>query len=123
MVLLVSTPLWGCASIYHSDVALVPVTSTPSGATVTVGNQTYTTPAMVPGRRGEGGFVLEVSKQGYLPRKVAVIDSLGGWIWGNLWLGWPVGAAIGAGIDVISGKGYGFDPEMVHVDLTPEAAR
>lgn len=103
----------GCATIISGSEQIIPVTSTPSGATVTAdGDTTITTP---------GEFTLERKKTHTLvaeyPRRgkqeVQLEKKLNNWVWGNI----LIGGIIGLVIDVVSGAIDELHPKEVHFDF------
>lgn len=106
----------GCASIMNGNNVDVTLATIPPGATATINGQTYLTSSQVtiPIRRGKEGTI-HIEKEGYDSHDVRLNRQLGGWVWGNI----LIGGLIGLGIDLISEKGFGVDPDEVHVTLKP----
>lgn len=106
----------GCATIVNGSNVDVTLATTPTGATATVNGQTYITSnqVTVPIRRGKEATI-HIEKEGYESQDVRLNRQLGGWIWGNILFG----GLIGLGVDLISEKGYGVDPDEVNVTLKP----
>jgi hypothetical protein len=106
----------GCATIVNGSNVDVTLATKPPGATATINGQTYITSnqVTVPIRRGKEGTI-HIEKEGYESQDVRLNRQLGGWVWGNILFG----GLIGFGIDLISEKGYGIDPNEVNVTLNP----
>jgi len=115
---LVLALLPGCATIMNEDMVSVPVYTTPSGASLVINGMEYTSPATIQAPRGKGDFKLHITKAGYEPVDVLLIESNDGWLWGNILFG----GLIGLCVDYISGDAYDFEPEVVSVDLVPAKA-
>ena len=106
----------GCATIVNGSSVDVTLATIPPGATATINGQSYITSnqVTVPIRRGKEGTI-HIEKEGYEAQDVRLNRQLGGWVWGNILFG----GLIGFGIDLISEKGYGVDPNEVNVTLKP----
>jgi len=105
--------LSGCATIMNGDLVSVPVTTVPTGATVTINGATYTSPATVTAPRGKGDFNLHIEKEGYRSVDILLTPPKDGWLWGNI----VFGGIIGLAVDFLSGDAYDLDPEMVEANL------
>ncbi len=105
--------LSGCAStLYPGPWTHVPVTTNPSGATLRLAGNTYTSPALVWVPRGLGDFKLSIYKKGYRPAHVFLRQSAD-----RLWALNPT--LVGALIDMRTGAAYDVEPEVVDVVLVP----
>lgn len=105
----------GCATIINGTTQKVPVSSDPSGVTVTIENGTkYTTPAVIEFSRKEN-HTIQFSRDGYQPETVQLESVTSGAAMGNL----LAGGLIGWGVDAASGGQYRLVPESVHVSLRP----
>lgn len=103
----------GCATIFHGKSQTINVTSDPPGGLVTVGGNTFLTPAQITLRR-DSDYTLIATKQGYqdgtgsLERSVDWYTFLGNIIFGGL-IGWA--------IDFSSGSAYELSPETVTIRM------
>lgn len=108
----------GCATIMNEDMVSIPVYTTPPGARVTINGMDYTSPATVTAPRGKGDYKLHVSKDGFEPVDVLLVESADAWLWGNILFGGLIGLAV----DFISGDAHDFEPEVVSLDLIPKGS-
>lgn len=105
----------GCASIVKGTTQAIPVSSSPSGATVRLdGNHVGQTPTSVEVKR-KSDHLLTIEKKGYQPESVAITRNIGGAVFGNI----LAGGLIGWGVDAISGAQYNLTPATVSVTLQP----
>lgn len=102
-----------CATFVNGDRVSLPVSTTPSGATVTLEGRTYTTPVTLEVPRGEGDFNLHIEKPGYQPIDIKLTESYDGWLWGNL----LIGGLLGLAIDFATGDAYDIEPEVLHIAM------
>jgi len=107
--------LTGCASLMNGESVIVPIYTTPAGATLKVNGNVYTTPVKVALPRGEGDYTLNIEKEGYQTINVHLSESLDAWLWGNIIFG--IAGGIGVVIDLISGDAYDLDPERLDLYL------
>ncbi|MBK8980188.1 MAG: PEGA domain-containing protein [Planctomycetes bacterium] len=102
-----------CATIVNGDTQSIPVSSEPTGATVTVdGEARGTTPCELELSR-DRPHVLRIS---HADRPTAVVElerHISGWVWLNL----LTLNMIGVLVDEASGGSYYLEPDTVHVDL------
>ena len=105
--------LSACATIIHSPRQQVGISSTPSGASVTIDNvDSGKTPLVTKlSRRQE--HVLRIEMAGYKPFEATLTRKLSGWVFGNLVFGGIVGLAV----DAVSGSMYRLTPEQVSASL------
>ncbi len=103
----------GCATIMHGTTQSVGISSSPSGALVTVDNmEKGRTPVVVDLRRKEHHFV-KIEMEGYKPYEVTLTRGVSGWVWGNIVFGGLVGLAV----DAITGGLYKLTPAEVNTVL------
>ncbi|RMG30990.1 MAG: PEGA domain-containing protein [Gammaproteobacteria bacterium] len=120
-LLLVFTPLLasGCATITRGTTEAFVVKSDPSGAQVHLSTgETCTTPCTLRKKRKDS-FVVHISKPGYQPVEVQVVNEVSGGgaagMAGNVIFGGLIGAAVDAG----SGAMLHLVPNPVDVKLEP----
>ena len=78
-----SALLSGCATIVKGTTQIIPVSSDPTGARVTVDNSPAgTTPTTVTLSRKQNHMVV-IEKEGFTPESIAVTKSMGGAVAGN----------------------------------------
>lgn len=110
----------GCATIMHGTTQGIGFSSTPSGASITVDNQSHgTTPTVVKLDRKDT-HIVKIELAGYQPFEATITRSVSGWVLGHL----VFGGLIGLAVDAISGGGlYKLSPEQVHAVLSNESVR
>ena len=132
MFALSASLLGGCASIVGDKTQLLPISSSPSDATVLItdekGAQVFKgeTPTSVTLQKSDGTywggkfFTVEISKAGYKTQSIPVESNSNGWyIGGNLIFGGLIGWFI---VDPMNGAMYTLSPEQITSELNPEAA-
>ncbi|HEY6621589.1 MAG TPA: PEGA domain-containing protein [Steroidobacteraceae bacterium] len=103
----------GCATVIHGTRQDVGISSTPTGASVTIDNlQSGTTPVFAKLRRKEN-HVVRISLAGFQPIDLTLTSSVSGWVWGNI----AIGGLIGLAVDAISGGMYKLSPEELSAAL------
>ncbi len=114
LLLLMTLPLLvACATIMHGTSQQIGVSSSPTGAQVTVdGMQHGVTPVVVDLKRNDR-HTIRVAMAGYQPFEMDLTRSVSGWVWGNL----VFGGLIGLAVDAISGGLYKLSPEQVTAQL------
>lgn len=118
-----ATILSGCATIMGEKTQLVPISSTPSDASVLItdekGIQVFKglTPTSVTLQKSDGsywgkkGFTVEITKDGYEKQIIPIAASANGWyIGGNFIFGGLIGWLI---VDPLNGGMYTLSPEQI----------
>ena len=105
--------LSGCATIMHGAHQDVGISSTPTGASVSVDDVTLGVTPVVAKVKRKGNHVVKIQMAGYLPFETTLTNSVSGWIWGNI----AFGGLIGLAVDAISGGIYKLTPEQVSGSL------
>lgn len=103
----------GCAYIVNGKMVGVPVVTTPDGATLTVNNQTYISPATINVPRGKGDFTLLIEKEGFKSVEIVLNQSIDIALAGNALSFGPLGLAV----DFISGYAYDIEPDVIKANL------
>lgn len=105
---------YGCATIVHGTTQKIPISSDPSGASLTVAGQTtkHITPCEVELSR-KADHILKIEKDGCEPSTVEIRHVVSGAVAGNI----LAGGLIGWGVDASSGGQYRLVPETVNVTL------
>jgi hypothetical protein len=129
--LLVATTI-GCASIMGNAIHVMPISSSPSNASIVITDETGkeifrgNTPTTVSMEKSTGryfgkkSYVVKISKEGFVDQSIAVTASANGWyIGGNLVFGGLIGWLI---VDPQNGKMYNLSPENISPTLQPNAA-
>jgi hypothetical protein len=110
-----SVSLQACATVLNGTTQKIGITSTPTGAEVTIDHQQrIMTPAALELAR-DRSHTLDFKKEGYQDEAFVVTSSTSGWVLGNV----IVGGLIGVAIDLASGGGRKLSHDSVHVTLTP----
>ena len=106
----------GCCRIMTGPDQDIPVTSSPSGAKITVTNgDSIRTPNTIHVKR-KGQYNITAELDGYKPQTIKMKRTLNNWLWADLlWdfgiITWP--------IDFLSGSAYDYSPKSIHFELTP----
>jgi len=102
-----------CASIMHGGSQDLSIASQPSGATVTVDDQTLGTTPVVAKLKRKATHVIAVKLDGYRTFELTTTRSTSGWVWGNI----VFGGLIGLAVDYSSGGAYKMNPAQVSAQL------
>ena len=114
-----------CATVAHGRYQSVPVSSSPSGANVTLDcngrvKDAGVTPVVVKLKRGADHCSITMTKEGYETTSVVFSKSVSGWVWGNLFFGdYLIPTAL---IDYFDGAMYNRLPTTVQFTLAPQPA-
>lgn len=113
---LVAVPLAfvACASILHGSAQDMSIASQPSGASVSVDNQTLGKTPVVAKLKRKDKHTISVTMDGYQPFELTTTRSTSGWVWGNI----VFGGLIGLAVDLSTGGAYMVNPRQVQADLT-----
>lgn len=106
----------GCATIFHGSNQMIPVQSSPAGATVTTNPNTgqYTTPTNLSLARKQS-YVLSFSQSGYTTASFNIQNSIsGGYVVADVLLTGLVGVVV----DGLTGAWYNLSPDQAVVTLT-----
>jgi len=112
-VVVAALGLSACATIIHSPRQQVGISSTPSGASVTIDNVDSGKTPLVTKLSRKQEHVLRIEMAGYKPFEATLTRKLSGWVFGNLVFGGIVGLAV----DAVSGSMYRLTPEQVSASL------
>jgi hypothetical protein len=129
---LLSAAFVGCATIIGNPTQLLPISSTPSDATVLIVDEKGTavfkgaTPTTVTLAKSSGGYwsgksyTITISKDGYDPQTIPVTSSPNGWyIAGNFVFGGLIGWFI---VDPFNGHMYTLSPDVLSPTLGTKKA-
>ncbi|PYO63923.1 MAG: PEGA domain-containing protein [Gemmatimonadetes bacterium] len=97
----------------HGSAQDVSIASQPSGASVSVDNQTLGTTPVVAKLKRKDKHTIVVKMDGYQPFEVVTTRSTSGWVWGNI----VFGGLIGLAVDLGTGGAYKINPAQVNADL------
>ena len=132
MIFASSLLLSSCATIMGEDTQLIPISSTPSDASIIITDETGSevfhgkTPTTVTLQKSDGSyfggksFNVKISKKGYKEQIIPVKSSPNGWfIGGNFILGGLIGWLI---VDPMSGAMYTLSPEKISANMGDKVA-
>jgi hypothetical protein len=105
--------LGACASIMHGTHQDVGISSSPSGAQVSIDGQSMGKTPVVAHLKRKENHIVHLELAGYKPYDTTVTRSVSGWVWGNI----VIGGLIGLAVDAISGGLYKLTPEQVSASL------
>jgi hypothetical protein len=106
----------GCATIVKGTTQDIPIASEPSGARVAVdGKSSGSTPTKVTMDRKRSHMVT-LELDGYETENIAVTNSIGGAVAGNI----IAGGLVGWGVDAMTGAQYNLHPDTVTARLRPK---
>ena len=117
-LLLTALSLSACASIIHGTSQDVGISSSPTGAQVTVDNQLGATTPYVAKLSRKDNHIVKVSMDGYAPAELTLTKTVSGWVWGNI----VFGGLIGLAVDAISGGLYNLTPNQLQAALAKQGA-
>lgn len=103
----------GCATIMHGSSQSVGISSTPSGANVTIDNGERGKTPIVAKLSRKDHHVVKIELQGYETYEGTLTRQTSGWVWGNIVFGGLVGLAV----DAISGGLYKLTPNQISTNL------
>ena len=106
----------GCGTIMHGKTQGIAISSTPSGALITVDNQSHGETPTVFKLDRKMTHIVKVELDGYQPFEATITRSVSGWAWGNI----VFGGLIGLAVDAISGGLYKLSPEQLQATLSKE---
>ena len=102
----------------HGTTQQVAVSSSPTGAQVTVDAMERGTTPVIADLKRKDNHVIKVTMDGYQPFEMALTRSVSGWVWGNI----VFGGLIGLAVDAITGGLYKVAPEQVTAELKADGA-
>lgn len=105
----------GCATIFNKSDQDIAFSSDPPGVTVRVnGIPKGKTPVTIPIPRSTSKPTIRFELAGYEPAEITLARTMSGTTAGNLILGGIIGVAF----DAMTGKGYSYKDDHLHVELT-----
>lgn len=108
----------GCATIILGKEQQIGISSSPSGAKVSVnGRLIGDTPVIASLARGDKQIV-KINLDGYQPYEIALSRNISGWVWGNI----IFGGFIGLAVDALTGSMYMISPENISATLLKKEA-
>jgi len=98
-----------CGTIMQGTTQQMSVSSTPTGARVTVNGLALGNTPLVADLKRKDQHFLRIEMEGYQPHEMALSRSVSGWVVGNI----VFGGIIGLAVDAITGGMYKLNPEQV----------
>jgi hypothetical protein len=111
--------LTACASIMHGSNQDIGISSSPTGAKVTVDNQATGVTPYVAKLSRKDTHIVHIVADGYAPADLTLTRSVSGWVWGNI----VFGGVIGLAVDAISGGLYNLTPAQLTATLAKQSAQ
>jgi len=110
--------LTACATIMHGSGQDVGISSNPTGATVTVDNQSPGQSPYIAHLSRKDNHVIKLDLPGYAPAELTLTRKTSGWVWGNI----VFGGLIGLAVDAMTGGLYNLTPEQLSATLSAQKA-
>lgn len=117
MAMSASIVLTSCATLMHGSSQDVGVQSSPTGANVTIDNQTTGQTPYVAHLSRRDNHIVKVALPGYAPAEMTLTRGVSGWVWGNIIFGGIPGLAV----DAISGGLYDLTPSQLSATLLAQS--
>lgn len=108
----------GCATILHGSKQQIGISSTPTGASISVNGQNMGITPMVVKLLRKDTQAIKVEMEGYNPYEIVLTRKVDGWIAGNI----IFGGLIGLIVDAADGAMYKLSPEQVRAELRSNTA-
>jgi len=109
VVLLVSS----CATIILSSSQQVGISSSPTGASVTIDDEPKGETPIIEKLSRKDNHIIKIELEGYEPFEIKTTRSTSGWVWGNI----VFGGLIGLAVDAITGGMYVIKPDQIEAEL------
>jgi uncharacterized protein YceK len=103
----------GCATIILSSTQQVGISSSPTGASVTIDDEPKGETPIIAKLSRKDNHVIKIEMEGYEPFEIKTTRSTSGWVWGNI----VFGGLIGLAVDAITGGMYVIKPEQIETEL------
>jgi hypothetical protein len=108
-----------CASIVHGRTQDIGISSSPSGARVTIDSVESGRTPFVAKLSRKNRHVVKLSVDGYSPTELTLTKGVSGWAWGNI----IFGGLIGLAVDASTGALYNLNPAELEATLARQGAR
>lgn len=118
-LLLVATSLAGCATIMHGGSQDIGISSSPTGARVTVDNMAGAQTPYIAKLSRKDNHLIKITMDGYAPAELTLTKAVSGWVWGNV----AFGGLVGLAVDAISGGLYNLSPNQLQATLARQGAQ
>jgi hypothetical protein len=107
-----------CASIMHGTSQDVGISSSPTGATITIDSQPPAQTPYIAHLSRKNNHIVRVVMDGYAPAAMTLTRSTSGWVWGNI----VFGGLIGLAVDAMTGGLYNLSPAQLSATLASQKA-
>src|SRR4051812_24052721 len=107
-----------CASIMHGTSQDLGISSSPTGATVTIDNQSPSQTPYIAHLSRKDNHIVKLTLPGFAPADLTITRKTSGWVWGNI----VFGGIIGLAVDAMTGGLYNLTPEQLSTTLVAEKA-
>lgn len=114
--LTVAVLLVSCGTIIHGTSQDVGISSSPTGAKVTIDNKEYGKTPTTATLKRKDHHVVKIELEGYQVYETNLTRKVSGWIAGNILFGGIIGLAV----DAISGGMYKLTPDQIESTLNKE---
>ena len=108
--------LFGCATIIHGTKQRIGISSSPTGAKVSVDNDSVGVTPLFVNLKRKDDYIVTIELPGYQKAQLTITSSVSGWVWGNI----VFGGLIGLAIDAASGGLYELSPDQLNAELKKE---
>lgn len=102
-----------CATIMQGTTQDVGISSTPSGATVSINNSEKGKTPLVVDLKRKDNHIIKIELAGYQTYETTLTKKTSGWVWGNI----VFGGLIGLVVDAMAGGIYRLTPEQIDTVL------
>lgn len=110
--------LTACATMMHGSSQDIGISSNPTGATVSVDNQSPGQTPYIAHLSRKDNHVVKLNLAGYAPAELTLTRKTSGWVWGNI----VFGGLIGLAVDAMTGGLYNLTPEQLSATLASQKA-
>lgn len=107
----------GCCTIIHGPRQAVGITSSPSGAEVTLNGQSFGKTPVIAKLRRDINHIVKLELPGHDAYETTIIKHIDVWIWGNL----ISGGVIGLVVDALTGSLYKLNPGQVEANFSKQS--
>jgi hypothetical protein len=102
----------------HGTSQDVGISSSPTGATVTIDNQSPGQTPYIAHLSRKDNHLVKLALPGYAPAELTITRKTSGWVWGNI----VFGGLIGLAVDAMTGGLYNLTPEQLSATLAAQQA-
>jgi hypothetical protein len=110
--------LLGCATIMQGTTQNVGISSSPSGAQVSINGRQFGKTPVIANLSRKDNHIVRIELEGYESFEATLTRQTSGWVWGNILFGGIPGLIV----DAISGGLYKLTPEQISASLNASGA-